>query len=49
MDATYDFIERLSTKEPVPGGGGARCTYGCDGGGTLLDGGQPHIGQEKVC
>ena len=23
MDKTYDFIEKLSTKEPIPGGGGA--------------------------
>ena len=28
MDTTYDFIERLSTKEPVPGGGGAGALMG---------------------
>ena len=28
MDNTYDFIERLSTKEPTPGGGGASALLG---------------------
>lgn len=28
MDNTYDFIERLSTKEPTPGGGGASAMLG---------------------
>ena len=28
MDTTYDFIDRLSTKEPVPGGGGAGALMG---------------------
>ena len=28
MDTTYEFIERLSTKEPVPGGGGAGALMG---------------------
>ena len=28
MDRTYDFIERLSTKEPTPGGGGASALIG---------------------
>lgn len=28
MDGTYTFIEKLSTKEPVPGGGGASALMG---------------------
>lgn len=28
MDNTYDFIEKLSTKEPTPGGGGASALIG---------------------
>lgn len=28
MDNTYEFIEKLSTKEPVPGGGGASALMG---------------------
>lgn len=28
MDKTYDFIEKLSTKEPIPGGGGASAMLG---------------------
>ena len=28
MDTTYDFIERLSSKEPMPGGGGASALMG---------------------
>ncbi len=28
MDSTYDFIEKLSTKEPTPGGGGASALLG---------------------
>ena len=28
MDSTYDFIEKLSTKEPTPGGGGASALIG---------------------
>lgn len=28
MDNTYDFIEKLSTKDPVPGGGGASALIG---------------------
>ena len=28
MDSTYDFIEKLSPKEPTPGGGGASALLG---------------------
>ena len=49
MDNTYDFIERLSTKEPTPGGGGASAMLGALASALCRDGGCSYFWQEEIC
>lgn len=44
-----DYLELLSSKAPVPGGGGALCSCRRTGRQPGTDGGTPDPGKEEVC